>query len=384
MLTLLPLIFRNVLRNRRRTLLTLTSSAISLGLLALLLAIYQGFFHGGDASPIEAMRLVCRHKVSIIQPLLASQKDQIAAIPGVQALSSYTWFGGTYKEPSNFFARFAVDSDTVFDIYKEWQIPPEQIAAFKKERTACALGSRIASQYDIKLGDTLVLEGDIYPCNLTLQVAGIFHAPAASECLIFHKDYLTESLPASDTQRDEVGSFMILTDSPENAPHVAAAIDRFMAENSPIPTRTESEKEFGRSFLAMLGNVKLFLLAICGAVTFTIMLVSANAVAMAVRERTREMAILRTLGYRQSEILQLVIGEAILISFLGGILGLLLGWALSIVVENVGALFGLQALKWQAALIVLSAAVAVGIVASLVPALIAARKNIVESLRFTG
>jgi putative ABC transport system permease protein len=384
MFSLLPLIFRNVLRNRRRTLLTLASSAVSLGLLALLLAIYQGFFHGDDASPIEAKRLVCRHKVSIIQPLLASQKEQIATIPGVQALCSYTWFGGTYKEPSNFFARFAVDADTVFDIYKEWEIPKEQIAAFKAERAACVLGSRIANQYDIKLGDTVTLVGDIYPCVLQLQVAGIFRAPAASECLVFHNDYLTESLPETDTQRDEVGSFIILTDSAENAPRVAAAIDRYMGENSAIPTRTESEKEFGRSFLALLGNVKLFLLSICGAVTFTIMLVSANAVAMAVRERTREMAILRTLGFRQSEILQLVLGEAVLISFLGSIFGLVLGWGLSHVIENVGALFGLQALKWQAALLVVSAAVLVGLVAALVPALVAARKNIVESLRFTG
>jgi putative ABC transport system permease protein len=384
MLTLLPLIFRNVLRNRRRTILTLASSAISLGLLALLLAIYQGYFHGEDASPAEARRLVCRHKVSIIQPLLASQKEQIVAIPGVQGICAYTWFGGTYIEPSNFFPRFAIDSDSVFDIYQEWEIPAEQVAAFKQEKASCALGYRTARQYDIKLGDTITLKGDIYPCNLELHVAGIFRGPAASECLIFHNDYLTDSLPQTDTQRDEVGSFIVLTDSPENAPHVAAAIDRFMAENSPIPTRTESEKEFNRSFLALLGNVKLFLLAICGAVTFTIMLVSANAVAMAVRERTREMAILRTLGFRQNEILQLVLGEAVLISFLGSILGLALGWVLSKAIEDVGALFGLQALRWQAALLVVSAAVLVGFVASLVPALVAARKNIVESLRFTG
>jgi putative ABC transport system permease protein len=258
------------------------------------------------------------------------------------------------------------------------------VAAFKQEKTACALGYRTARQYDIKLGDTITLKGDIYPCNLELHVAGIFRGPSASECLIFHNDYLTDSLPKTDTQRDEVGSFIVLTDSPGNAPHVADAIDRFMAENSPIPTRTESEKEFNRSFLALLGNVKLFLLSICGAVTFTIMLVSANAVAMAVRERTREMAILRTLGYRQTEILQLVIGEAMLISFLGSILGLILGWGLSVVIENVGAMFGLQTLKWQAALIVVSAAVFVGFVAALIPALVAARKNIVESLRFTG
>ncbi len=384
MLGLIPLIFRNVLRNRRRTILTLASSAVSLGLLALLLNIYQGFFYTPDASPAEAKRLICRHKVSLIQPLLASQQQQIKAIPGVIKLSAYTWFQGTYKEASNFFARFAVDADTIFDIYQEWELPPGQIAAFKKRQTACALGSRIARQYNIKVGDTITIVGDIYPVTLELKVEGVFTAPAASECLVFHREYLRELLPVDDPTRDMVGSYVILTDSAENAPNVAREIDQFMADHSPNPTRTESEKEFARSFLSLLGNIKLFLVSICAAVTFTIMLVSANTVAMAVRERTREMAILRTLGYRQGEILELVLGEAVLISFAGGILGLGVGWAISKATQAVAALFGLPDLQWQSALIVLGAAVVVGFIAALVPALIAARKNVVESLRFTG
>jgi len=383
MLKLAPLILRNVLRNRRRTLLTLASSAVSLGLLALLLAIYQGFFHGDDASPTEAMRMITRHKVSLIQPLASSQKKAIEGVKGVQLVSAYSWFQGTYKEPKNFFARFSVDADAVFDMYKEWVIPAEQVAAFKRNRTGCALGSRTAQQFNIKLGDTVTIVGDIYPVTLELKVEGIFDAPAASECLVFHREYLTELLPQNDPTRDLVGSYLVLADAPENVPRIARDIDALF-ENSPYPTRTESEKEFGRSFLAFLGNIKLFLLAICGAVTFTIMLVSANAVAMAVRERTREMAILRTLGYRQGEILQLILGEAVLISLLGGVLGLGIGWLLSKGAQVSAAMFGLQALKWQAALIVLGAAAAVGFIAALVPALIAARKNVVESLRFTG
>ena len=383
MLKLAPLILRNVTRNRRRTLLTLASSAVSLGLLALLLAIYQGFFFGDDASPTEAMRLVCRHKVSLIQPLAASQMDEIKRVPGVQLVSAYSWFQGTYKEPKNFFARFSVDADTVFDIYKEWTMPAAQIAAFKKNRIGCALSERIARDYNIKVGDTVIIVGDIYPVTLELKAEGVFQAPPASECLVFHRDYLTELLPVNDPQRDMVGSYIVLADSAENAPNVAREIDQLFT-NSPYPTRTESEKEFGRSFLAFLGNIKLFLAAICGAVTFTILLVSANAVAMAVRERTREMAILRTLGFRPGEILQLVLGEAVVISLLGGVLGLGIGWALSKGAQANAAMFGLQDLKWQAALIVLGAAVVVGLIAALVPALIAARKNVVESLRFTG
>jgi putative ABC transport system permease protein len=329
------------------------------------------------------MRMICRHKVSIIQPLTSGQSREIAGVRGVQLVTAYSWFQGTYKDPKNFFARFSVDADTVFDMYKEWVIPPAQVAAFKKNRTACALGTRIARQYNIKLGDTVTIVGDIYPVTLELKVEGLFQAPDASECLVFHRDYLTELLAKDSPERDMVGSYLVLADAPENVPRIERDIDALFV-NSPNPTRTESEKEFGRSFLAYLGNIQLFLLAICGAVTFTILLVSANAVAMAVRERTREMAILRTLGYRQGEILQLVLGEAVVISLIGGVLGLGIGWVLSKGTQAAAAMFGLQSLRWQAALIVLGAAVAVGLLAALVPALVAARKNVVESLRFTG
>jgi putative ABC transport system permease protein len=384
MLALAPLILRNVLRNRRRTILTLASSAVSLGLLALLLNIYQAFFYTAAASPTEALRLVCRHKVSIIQPLLVSQKTQIQAIPGVKKVSAYTWFQGTYIKESNFFARLAVDADTIFDIYNEWQIPPEQLAAFKSRKTAAAVGSRIARQYNLKVGQTITIVGDIYPVTLELSVAGIFEGPAASDMLVFHNEYLSDLLPKDNPARDVVGSYIILTDSAENAPRIAREVDDFMAKHSTVPTRSESEQEFARSFLSILGNIQLFLVAICAAVTFTIMLVSANAVAMAVRERTREMAILRTLGYRQVEILQLVLGESVATAVVGGILGIGIGFVITKVIESIAAFLGLPTLQWQSALVVLAAAVAVGFIAALVPALIAARKNIVESLRFTG
>lgn len=388
MLGLAPLIFRNVLRNRRRTLLTLASSAVSLGLLALIVAMYQSFFYGDDASPSEASRLICRHKVSLIQPLPASHMDKISQVPGVQPghISAWSWFQGTYKDPKNFFARFAVDADTVFDIHQDWVLPADQLKKFKSGRTACAVAASIANQYGLKVTDppqTIEIVGDIYPVTLELQVVAIFQAPQASECLVFHREYLTELLPKDNPQRDQVGTFLILADSPALVPRIARDIDAKFAED-PAPTRTESEKEFGRSFLAFLGNIKLFLAAICGAVTFTILLVSANAVAMAVRERTREMAILRTLGYRPGEILELILGESVVLSLIGGLFGLGIGFLLSKGAQAGGAMFGFQGLKWQGALIVLGAAVFIGLISALVPALVAARKNVVESLRFTG
>jgi putative ABC transport system permease protein len=383
MLTLAPLILRNVFRNRRRTILTLASTAVSLALLALLTAMYQGFFYGEPASPSEALRLICRHRVSLTQSLPASHFQRIKSVPGVQNVSAWTWFQGVYKDPKDFFARFAVDANVIFDLRKDWEMPAEQVAEFKRLRTACAIGEKIARQYNIKVGDQVVITGDIYPVTLELTVTGIFTHPANTECLIFHREYLTELLPPTSRQRDSVGTYMILAATTDDVPRISRAIDT-MFDNSPYPTRTESEKEFGRSFLAFLGNIKLFLAAICGAVTFTILLVSANAMAMAVRERTREMAILRSIGYTPGEILQLILGESVFISLLGGVLGLGIGWLLAKGLEAGGAAFGFQGIKWQAATLVLAMAAVIGLFAALVPALIASRKNVVESLRFTG
>jgi putative ABC transport system permease protein len=382
MLRLGPLILRNLVRNRRRTLLTLASTAVSLALLALLTAIYQGFFYSEPASPSEALRLVCRHRVSLTNPLPASHFARIKSVPGVEHVSAWSWFQGVYKEPKNFFARFAVDPDVIFDIHKDWQIPPDQLEAFKRGRTACAIGEKIAKDYNIKVGDRVTIVGDIYPVTLELTCAGIYAHPRNGETLVFHREYLTELLPPTSPSRDSVGTYLILANSPGEVPRIARAVDA-MFENSPYPTRTESEREFGLSFLAFLGNIKLFLAAICAAVTFTILLVSANTIAMAVRERTRELAILRTLGFAPGEILQLVLGESVLISLVGGLVGLGLGALIAKGLESVAG--GLvQAVKWQAGAIVLGMAVVIGLLAALLPAMIASRKNVVESLRFNG
>ncbi len=383
MLRLAPLILRNVLRNRRRSLLTLASTAISLTLLALLFSIYQSFFHGADNSPSEAYRIICRHRVSLTQTLPASYQTRIQAIPGVEFVSGWTWFGGLYKDPQNFFARFACDPETIFKIYTDWKLPPEQLDAFIHTRNGCAVAEDVAKQYNIKLGDAVYVSGDIYPVDLDLKCVAIFKHPPHEEELMFHRDYLSELLkPTGSSSTDTVSTFLIRADSPDLVPRISKAIDA-MFEDSPYPTRTESEKEFGRSFLGMLGNVKLFLAAICAAVTFTILLVSANTVAMAVRERTREMAILRTLGYDPAEILQLVVGESLLISLLGGLCALGFGYLLAGGMSHIPN-FDFQGLKWQAASLVLAVAAALGLLASLFPAYLASRKNIVDSLRFTG
>jgi putative ABC transport system permease protein len=316
--------------------------------------------------------------------LPASHLDPIKRVNGVQHVSAYSWFQGKYKDekPENFFARFAVDADVVFDIYPDWTIPADQLAAFKGKRTACVVGRVIADKHHMKVGDRITIVGDIYAVTLELELVGIYDHPRNMETLMFHREYLSELL-TEPSQKDMVGTYLMLVDKAENVPAICAAIDdRF--NNSPYPTRSQSEKEFGRSFLAFFGNIRLFLAAICGAVTFTILLVSANTVAMSVRERTREMAILRTLGYTPGEILRLVLGEAVLISIFGGIFGLGVGWVLGQGAEAAAGAMGVQGVRWQGALIVMGMAIVIGLFSALVPALVASRKNVVESMRFVG
>jgi putative ABC transport system permease protein len=386
MLRLAPLVLRNVLRNRRRSLLTLASTAVSLAVLGFLVALYQGFFFAEQSSPSEALRLITRHKVSLTNTLPASHGPRIASLDGVAALSAWTWYQGVYidNKPENFFARFAVDADQIQKVRLDYTAPAEQWKAFERNRTGCAVGRKLAEKHKLKLGDRVNIKGDIYPVDVELTVNVIFDHPPNTECLLFHRDYLTELLKSAGSEADTVGTFAILAKSPDDVRRIAKAVDA-MFENSPYPTKTETEREFSLSFLAFLGNIKLYLAVICGAVTFTILLVSANTIAMSVRERTRELAILRTLGYSPGEILQMVLGESVLIAFIGGALGMLVTFALTRAAQaGMGPWGEGMVFRWQASAIVAGFSVVIGFVSALIPAFFASRKNIVESLRFTG
>ena len=380
------LILRNLLRHRRRSLLTLASTAISLAILGFLVALYQGFFFAEPTSPSEQLRLISRHKVSLTNPLPASLQARIAAIPGVEAVSAWSWFQGKYKDekPENFFARFAVDPAEIQKVRVDYIAPPEQWAAFKRNRTGCAIGKKIADTHGMKLGDRIHVAGDIYPVNLELTLEMIYDHPKNAECLMFQRTYLDELMKGQGGKGDTVGTYAILAKSVDDVPRIAKAVDAAF-ENSPSPTKTESEREFGLSFMAFMGNIKLYLAVICGAVTFTILLVSANTIAMSVRERTREMGILRTLGFTPEEILRMVLGEAVLISLVGGVLGMGITYALARgAAAGMGPWGEMIKFHWEASVVVAMASVLIGFAASIVPAFFASRRNIVDSIRYTG
>ncbi len=386
----LGLIFKNSVRNRRRSALTIASIAVSLCILCMLISMYRAMFYG-EATPAQALRLVTRHRVSLTQPIPIYYRDKIRQIPGVHDIMVWQWFGGVYKDardPKNMFPRFGSEPDHLFNVNPEFQLPDEQKIAFQRERTGAIVTHTLANEMNFHLGDRITIVGDIFPVTLELKVVGIFDEPDKVSMLYFNREYLREALGAGSAEQDMVGAFLVQADSAADVPRIAAAIDS-QFESSPFPTRTESEKAFQLSFLSFLGNLRIFIMAICGAVTFTILLVSGNTISMSVRERIREVGILKTLGFTPGTILGIVLGESAIISIIGGALGCLLAAGMcAVVAKSPGGDFmpAIRTLSVTPLIGLLSLGVAlfIGIFSSLLPAWSASRTSILDSLRYAG
>lgn len=383
----LPLAFKNSWRNKRRSILTISSMAVSLCLLGVLLSIYHAMFYG-QATPGQALRMVVRHKVSLGNPIPVAYENKVRQIPGVREISPWNWFGGTYKDARdqrNQFARFGVDPAAFMRIRTQMEMPEYQRRAFITERSACVVSRDVADTLGLKLGQRITLTGDIYPVNLELIVRGIFDDPDAQASLFFNMEYLRQALPVQRRGWDSI--IAVLVDSPDDIPRISKTADDMFAASS-YPTKSESEQQFAVSFIGFLGNVKLFLMVICAAVTFTILLVSGNTMAMSVRERIQEVGILKTLGYTSETILGIIIGEALTIALIGGVIGLAMSAFMAAAIGGyhqpwVAQLHGMT-LPPITAFLCLGIAALIGIVSSFVPAWNASRTNILDSLRYSG
>jgi putative ABC transport system permease protein len=386
-------IIKNALRSKRRALLTMASVALSFCLLAVLMALYHALFLSAPATPGQALRLVVHHRVSLTQDLPLSYEKKITAIPGVKDVTSLRWFGGIYKDardPRNNFAQFGIEPSHLFNVYPEFSMPQEQIAAFEQQKTASIASRALATKLGWKIGERITLTGTLMPVNLELALVGIFDDPGDTEVLYFNRDYLQDSLAANDPRYGMVQQYYVETNSSDEIPSVASAIDGAFAD-SPAPTRTENEHAFMLSFVSFVGNVKLFLLAIGAAVTFTILLVSANTISMSVRERIREVGILKTLGFSSSEVLGMILSESAFIGLVGGIVGCAIAVFLSLGIAQAahhGSTY-VQSLRSfsltpLSALLTILAALVISAASALVPAVSAARRPIVESLSHTG
>jgi putative ABC transport system permease protein len=320
-MTLTRFVTKNAFRNKRRSILTVLSIGGSLLLLTFLITIWRSFY---DSKPSEesAQRLIVRHKVSLVFNLPSYYRQKIQSIPGVKEVVNQQWFGGQYMDdkPEHYFAQFGTDPEEILKVYPEFKIPADQLAAWQHDRAGAIVDVGLAKKFGWKIGDRLNISGKIFPVNMELTIRGIFTPPDPTQSIYFNKDYIDEGFPKL---KGSEGFFAVLADSPDSVTRVASAIDEEF-RNADRPTKSESEHAFQLGFIGMLGNIKAFIMSICLAVVFTILLVSANTMAMSIRERTREVAVLKTLGFTRNSILGLFVGEAVSLALVGGLAGSLL------------------------------------------------------------
>jgi putative ABC transport system permease protein len=383
-MTFSSFVLRNTFRNKRRSLLTMISISFSLLLLTMMICIWRSFYVD-QVAPEAARRLIIRDRVSLAFFLPAFYREKIRAVQGVTAVAPITWFGGRYIDdrPEHFFAQMATDPEEYLKVASDKIVPPEQLKDWQHDRAGAIVDVTLANKYGWKIGDRVTLQANIFPTNLDLTIRGIYHRDPPQNALYFNAKYLEESVPWF---KGQAGWYAAQIDSPDNVAAASKTIDD-MFHNSPLQTKTESEKAFQLGFVASLGNVKEFILSICGAVVFAIMLVSANTMAMSVRSRTREVAVLRTLGFTKQRVLSIFVSEAVALALAGGILGVLI--AIPVIATITHRFLGLgiplnMKVNGVTAGFALLIAVILGLVSGYIPALRASRMNIVDALRHIG
>jgi putative ABC transport system permease protein len=375
----LPLLFANLRRKKIRTMLTIGSFAVALFLFGLLGAIRYGFRQGVDIAGAD--RLVVIGRTSMIQPLPLPYKERLKHAPGVKDVAHATWFGGVYQDPKNFFAQFAIVPDDWIRMYPEFVVPEDQWKAFKADRQGCVVGTKLAERFGWKVGDRIPLQAPSFMGGgaWDLNVRGIYHGTRRGDDenqLWMRHDYLVEKGP--EFWRGIVGWYVVRITNPDAAPAIAKLIDEEFS-NSPSETRTQTESAFAASMVKQMGNIEFLILAIGSVVFFTLLLVTGNTMAIAVRERTNELAVLKAIGYSDTFVLAIVLAESLLISAIGGVIGLFV----ASVLVKLDITEGLLLLYLPPIAFVIGAliALATGFLAGVLPALSAMRLNVVNALR---
>ena len=310
------LILKNVLRNKRRTLLTVSSLIVSLFLIISLATILTEFERGSEEA--NPSRLMSRHSVSLTFLLPMANLQRIQTVQGVKSAMPFTWFGGIYKDEKNFFANFACDPKKLREIYTELKMSDAEWQAFAADRQGAVVGQKLAKLHGFTPGQRITLKSPIYNQDVEFIIRGIVTG-GDEKTLFFQHDYLNELAPA--WAKDKAGMFSMIANSPDEVPRIGQAVDSLFV-NTDAPTKTESEREFARSFEAMTGSIKQFLYAIMAAITFSLLLVMGNTMAMTVRERTKEVGTLKAIGFKRHTIAGLFVGESVLLALVGAAIGI--------------------------------------------------------------
>jgi putative ABC transport system permease protein len=380
----LPLILRNVGRNKIRTLFTAISIAVSL---FLVVTLYSFLSSGEDVAEINAgaNRLAVVHEAGLAGRLPIVYVDRIRRMDGVLCAAPMSWFGGKYRAEEAQIAQFATDAQTIFDVYPELTIPADQLEAWQKDKTGCIVGSVIARNKGWKVGSKLPLAGDIYPVNLDLTVRGIYDGSETMDrgWILFHFEYFDELLKkVNDPGSGNAGIVMLRTKSGDQIGPVSQAIEAAF-ESSDAPVTAMTEAAFGASFLEMMGNVKGFIRFTSTAVVLALLCVAGNTMAMSLRERTREIAVLKAVGFNRQTVLAMFLGESIAIGLIGGVIGavgakLLFG---SMDLGAVDANLALFFIPWRTVFWGLALSALVGLLSGIIPAWRAGNLSVVDGLR---
>jgi putative ABC transport system permease protein len=388
----LPYIFRHLRKTWIRTLSTVAAMALCIFLISVLQTALKAFY--GSLETASTERLVTRHRVSLVNNIPVAYGPRIAAIPGVKRIAKFNWFGGMrgtgasggHADFQNFFPNFAVEAEPYLEMYPEYTLTPEEKRAFMQDMRGAVIGPKLAEKFGWKIGSTFQLESIIPPYRVgrpfEFVVRAIYSVDTKRfpnhqrDIMLFHWQYLYESTG----QRSGVGTYNVQIANPDQAPALAKAIDATF-ENSDVQTKTETEAQFIGSFIAMAGDIALILNAIGLAVAFTVLLVTANTMSMAIRERRTEIAVLKTLGYPSALVLALILGEALVIGAVGGGLGVLIARGLIANLGNVPIQLPPLALSPTLAATMLGFGALIGLVSGLAPAVGAYRASITSMLR---
>lgn len=382
----IKLVLKNIFRARLRSTLTIVGLVVAIVAFGLLQTVVDAWYAGSDAA--SSSRLISRNAISLVFSMPLSYKDKVRAVQGVKTVSYSNWFGGIYKEPKNFFAQFAVDHETYFDLYPEFLLKPDELLAFKRDRSGALVGRGLADLYGFKVGDVVPIQGTIYPGTWQFTVRGIYEGKDESTItrqFYFHWDYLNEEIKKLYPRRaDQIGVLILGVSDPSRTADISKAVDDEF-RNSLAETLTETEKAFQLSFVAMTETIVVAIRIVSFVVIFIIMAVVANTMAMTARERLGEYATLKVLGFSPAFVAGLIFAESMALSLLGCLLAIALTFpvaqAFGAATAQLFAVFKVSALT---VLMQLGCALVVGIAAGIAPGLRAANVRIVDGLRSIG
>ena len=377
----LPLLWSSLWRKKVRTIFTLLSIFVAFLLFGLLMTIRGAFSFGVEIAGID--RLVLIHKVSLIMPLPVSYLARLNTTEGVTMATHNTWFGGVYQDPANFFAQIAVEPEPFMKLYPEYKVPPEQMKAWLADRQGVMVGVDLAERFGWKVGDRIPIVGTIWQPKQgqvwEFNIAGLYDGDAGVDKtqFFFRYDYLDENRRGGEGL---VGWYIVKIGDPGAAQQMGAKFDDMFA-NSSAETKTTTEKGFVEGFAKQVGDIGAIMISITIAVLFTMILVAANTMAQSVRERTREVGVLKTLGFSNASILVLVLSESLLIAVIGGGLGLLTAWAIVQQGDPTGGMLPIFVLPTRDVVLGSALVVGLGLLAGALPAMNAMNLKITDALR---